>query len=257
MLDRTDVHLRSLRDQVEQKQAANPYEVAAEPTGKPDRVAYRGACQASSPGRDQHHHRGHRVQPATRAGQPRLRDGGAAHRPTAEGPAYGRRIESERERRTVETQDPFGTSDSISALMLRRVRSSRAGLIGLVLPGISMPIVSRVPRSPLGSIRIRPRISTGPSWITTPNARSGSYSTTSIVPDRLAVVGVAAADHRPHADWSLGQLLQLHVRIPARVILYVLDRMEAEHIRQWPVDHLADVKLHRFSWLRPHLPTLF
>ena len=64
MLDRTDVHLRSLRDQVEQKQAANPYEVAAEPTGTPDRVAYRGACQASSPGRDQHHHRVYNLRPA-------------------------------------------------------------------------------------------------------------------------------------------------------------------------------------------------
>jgi hypothetical protein len=31
------------------------------------------------------------------------------------------------------------------------------------------------------------------------------------------------------------------------VILYVVDRIEAEHIRQWPVDCLADVKLHRFS----------
>jgi hypothetical protein len=31
------------------------------------------------------------------------------------------------------------------------------------------------------------------------------------------------------------------------VILYVVDRIEAEHIRQWTVDHLADVKLHRIS----------
>jgi hypothetical protein len=35
------VHLRSLRDQVEQYRAANPYEVPPEPTDTPDRVAYR------------------------------------------------------------------------------------------------------------------------------------------------------------------------------------------------------------------------
>jgi hypothetical protein len=40
-LDRAEVHLRSPPDQVEQYRAANPYEVAPEPTGTPDRVAYR------------------------------------------------------------------------------------------------------------------------------------------------------------------------------------------------------------------------
>jgi hypothetical protein len=35
------VHLRSLLDQVEQYRAANPYEVAPEPTDTPDRVACR------------------------------------------------------------------------------------------------------------------------------------------------------------------------------------------------------------------------
>ena len=40
-LDRAEVHLRSRRDQVEQYKAANPYEVAPEPTDTPDRVAYR------------------------------------------------------------------------------------------------------------------------------------------------------------------------------------------------------------------------
>jgi hypothetical protein len=40
-LDRAEVHLRSRRDQIEQYRAANPYEVAPEPTDTPDRVAYR------------------------------------------------------------------------------------------------------------------------------------------------------------------------------------------------------------------------
>jgi hypothetical protein len=40
-LDRAEVHLRSRRDQLEQYKAANPYEVAFQPTDTPDGVACR------------------------------------------------------------------------------------------------------------------------------------------------------------------------------------------------------------------------
>jgi hypothetical protein len=40
-LDRAEVHLRSLGDQVERYRAANRYEAALEPTDTPDRVAHR------------------------------------------------------------------------------------------------------------------------------------------------------------------------------------------------------------------------
>jgi hypothetical protein len=58
---------------------------------------------------------------------------------------------------------------------------------------------------------------------------------------------VPTADHRPHTDRTVGQLLQLHVQIPPGVVLHMVHRVEAEHVGWWPVDDLADVKPHRPS----------
>ena len=68
------------------------------------------------------------------------------------------------------------------------------------------------------------------SWIETAKARSGSNSTTSISPSTGVSTGVHAPDTRAQPDRPVGELLEVHVGIPARVVADMLYGIEAPDV---------------------------
>jgi hypothetical protein len=80
--------------------------------------------------------------------------------------------------------------------------------------------------------------------MTMPRARSGTNSTISIVPSTGEPVrGVAAPDYLSDSDRSVGQRLELHLRIPARMVANVMHRDELKDLGRWPVDDLRKLDL--------------
>jgi hypothetical protein len=57
-------------------------------------------------------------------------------------------------------------------------------------------------------------------------------------------VGVASADDCPDADGAIRYLLELHVRIPARMVADVLMSVEMKRLGHWSVDYLRNLNSH-------------
>ena len=62
--------------------------------------------------------------------------------------------------------------------------------------------------------------------------------------DRGSGAGVPASHDRPYPERPGRQLLELHLRIPARMVREVLEADELEHDLRRPIDDRRDLDLH-------------